>query len=117
MEAEAGVSLQTVIDRLLSRPGVSSVTLSTISTGLMIKTTMKEQEEAQKVAERFAQIVRTTLETYESLELAEKPELLTFRSPKLEWVLTMADGVYGGPDKSDYFFLVARDPRQVRKEK
>ena len=115
MDGGSDVTLDTVIDRLMSRPGVSSVTLCTISTGLMIKSTMKDRDESERVAEHFAKVVRATLEAYEALELTEKPELLTFRSGKLEWVLTMADGVYGGPEQSDYFFLVARDPKQLPK--
>lgn len=108
------VTLQTVIDRLAVRPGVTAVTLATISTGLVVQTTLTGevgQEEARRLGRHFSALVRAALETWEGSGSEEKPELLTVRAPTHEWVLTMADGVHGAPEKSDLFFIVARNPK------
>ncbi len=110
------LSLATVVERLSQRPGVVSVTFCTIK-GLVIQTSHANVEEATKQANAFAAVVKPALEAYATLGVKEQPEVLTVRSAKLEWIVTLADaqgGAISGASPSDFFFLVARevDPKK-----
>jgi predicted regulator of Ras-like GTPase activity (Roadblock/LC7/MglB family) len=115
MSDDSSVSLNTVIERLSKRTGVTSVTLCKLD-GLVIQTTLTDEEEARQLGQQFSGVVRAALSAYATLEYKEQPELVTVRSNKLEWVLSMADGVHGGPEKNECFFIVARDPLKLEKQ-
>jgi predicted regulator of Ras-like GTPase activity (Roadblock/LC7/MglB family) len=106
-------SLNTVFERLSKRPGVLSVTFCTTK-GLVVQSTLKEVSEAHKIAEHFAQVVTAAQNAFAvaSPEAKEAVEVLTVRSAKIEWVVTLADGT-GAPasaTKPEFFFVLSRDP-------
>ena len=105
------LSLATVVERLAQRPGVVSVTFCTVR-GLVIQSSHASVDEANKQALAFAPMVKSALEAYATVGVKEQPEVLTVRSAKLEWIVTLADaqgGAISGASPSDFFFLVARE--------
>ncbi len=108
------VSLATVVERLSRRPGVVSVTFCTAQ-GLVVHTTLSSIEEARPLVQSFAAVVASTVQAYSKLGLHEQPEVVTVRSAKLEWIVTLADangGVASSAAAPEFFFLVARDPEK-----
>lgn len=104
------LSLGAVIERVSKRPGVVAVSVVATADGALLQCSGDETDETRVRALQFASVVRASLTAYEKLQLREKPEVLTVRSAKMEWVATMAE------ESADYFILVLRDPEAVVKD-
>ena len=105
------VTLETVFERLGARPGVEGVTLATLE-GLVVQSS-REAGAASREAAHFAGVLKRLREGWATVD-EHSPELVTVRSAGREYVLTMADQVHGGPDKSDFFFVVVRNPKAMQ---
>ena len=108
------VTLETVFERLGARPGVEGVTLATLE-GLVVHSSL-EGAAGGREARHFGRMLAALQEGWESVD-EQMPELVTVRSAGREYVLTMADQVHGGPEKSDYFFIVVRNPKTMQQPK
>ena len=113
-------SLDVVFERIGKRAGVLSVTLCSLA-GLVVQSTLEEQE-AHSIASQFAKVVNAAQTAHEhsakkdakkNKEEKDPVEVVTVRSAKAEWIVTLADAS-GEPaqagEKAEYFFVVARDP-------
>jgi hypothetical protein len=101
-------SLTEVFERLSKRAGVLSVTFCT-NAGLVVHTTLLDAALAARLGEQFARLVAQSdaIETSKS----DPVQVLTVRSAKVEWIVSLADALgEASQHKNEFFFVVARDP-------